>query len=266
MRKLFSILIPSRNAVRWIGEAVSSCLRGGCGSAEVIVVDGGSDDGTVEVLKQFHAKLAYWVSEPDRGQSHALNKALAHAHGEIIGWLNADDYYLPGAFEAATRAFDEHPDAVTVYGDYVRVDAEGHPYARRRQPTFDYWDCLFSYLTVQNTAAFFKRSALESVGGWDENLHYALDYDLVLKQAKLGPVVHVRRYLGAFRLHPRSKTATKGQLFLQEARQVRIRHLGCGLGRWGWWWRHKYHKARVLARMLREGCLGSRLGWDRKDR
>ena len=122
---LVSIITPSYNQAAYLEQTILSVLNQDHPRIEYIVVDGASTDGSVEIIKKYESKLAYWVSEKDRGQADAINKGFARATGEIIAWLNSDDYYLPGAVNAAVKVFEERSDVVLVYGNMLAVDEHG---------------------------------------------------------------------------------------------------------------------------------------------
>ncbi|MBI3738125.1 MAG: glycosyltransferase, partial [Chloroflexi bacterium] len=122
---LVSIVTPSFNQSAYLEQTMKSVLEQDYRDLEYIVVDGGSIDGSVDIIKKYSSRLAFWTSERDRGQADAINKGMAHARGEILAWLNSDDYYLPGAISSAVKIFEQNPDVVLIYGDMLAVDARG---------------------------------------------------------------------------------------------------------------------------------------------
>jgi GT2 family glycosyltransferase len=255
------VITPCFNA----GPHLLTCLKSVAAQAphvaRHIVMDGGSTDGSVEVMRSYarENRRLLWVSEKDSGQSGALNKALKLVDTNYFGWLNADDCYLPHGLGALIRttALPTTDSPVVVYGDYKIIDSAGHVIKRRRQPSFNYWDCLYSYLTVQNCAAIFHTNACRASGGFDDSLRFCMDYDLILRLARAGRVEHVRQYIGCFRLHLGAKTSQMPQVCESETNAIRTAI--SGLSRSQLRWRYWARKLRVLSRMAVEGCLGSRL-------
>jgi GT2 family glycosyltransferase len=261
------IITPSFNPGPYLTPCLESVRAQGANVAKHIVMDGGSTDGSIEILRA-HARTnpkLLWVSERDGGQSDALNKALARVDTEYFGWLNADDCYLPQGLAALVRtaAFRKTSPPVVVYGDYKVIDSGSRVIKQRRQPSFNYKDCLYSYLTVQNCAAIFRTNACRASGGFDRNLHFCMDYELVLRLARTGPVEHVREYVGCFRHHAGAKTSQIPEVCESETRALRaaVSGLSDAQLRTRYW----ISKSRVLLRMALEGCIGSRLGRPRGD-
>jgi glycosyltransferase involved in cell wall biosynthesis len=259
MSESICVITPCFNAAPFLSACLRSVAAQGVQVRRHIVMDGGSRDGSVEVLEQFSRADPRLIfrAEADKGQSDALNKALALVDTPYFAWLNADDCYLPGklgALVTATRA-DSAP--AIVYGDYQIIDAEGAVLKQRRQPSFNYWDCLYSYLTVQNCAAIFRTDLCRATGGFDPNLQFCMDYDLILRLAANGPVHHVREYVGCFRRHEAAKTSNLQSVCKTETEQLRLKVSGRSPPslRLRYW----IGKGRVAARMLLEGCMASRL-------
>jgi glycosyltransferase involved in cell wall biosynthesis len=219
---LVSIVTPSLNQATYLRDAIESVRAQSHPEVEHVVVDGGSTDGTLEILAEYDDLR--WVSEPDRGQSHALNKGFALARGEILGWLNADDAYEPHAVAEGVRALAE-TGAGLVYADVTRVDDDYvNPRRIRSRPSFDLWTELNLGCGIYSPAVFFTREALEAVGGVDEDLHLTMDYDLWLRIGKRFPVRHVDAVWAVQRLHAGAKSVTRD--FWPERLAVSRRHGG----------------------------------------
>lgn len=256
-----SVVTPSYNQTSFIERTILSVLNQKYPNLEYIIIDGGSTDGSVDIIKRYSQFLSYWVSEPDQGQADAINKGFLRSSGEILAWLNSDDMYLPGALHRAAAAFAREPKASIIYGDYIKVDENDKCIALRRQPSFSYNICFFGYLTVMQPAAFFRRQTVFDVGLLDTSFHCIMDYDLIVKLARRGKVIHIPGYLAAFRLHPESKSVTIRPRFREESRRMRIDSLGYDF-HMGLFLRFHYYKTHALLRMLFEGCLPSRFGID----
>jgi glycosyltransferase involved in cell wall biosynthesis len=222
----FSVITPSFNQGRFICDAIDSVLLQAQSNVEHFIIDGGSTDTTVAVLQQRSADPCctslLWISEPDRGQSHALNKGFARASGDIIGWLNADDRYLPGCFNQVACAFMEYPEIDVVYGDYRWIDEDGRPSRLRREIEFSAFVLLYHrVLYIPTTAAFFRRHIFQHGHYLNESLHYALDFEFFVRLAMLGyRFRHIPAVLGDFRFQRDSKTCTAPEKQLEEQRRI----------------------------------------------
>jgi glycosyltransferase involved in cell wall biosynthesis len=221
-----SIVTPSFNQAAFIGETLYSVRNQECPILEHIVMDGGSTDGTVDILKRYSALAGWeylrWISEPDSGQSDALNKGFHLATGDIIGWLNSDDTYEPSCFKEVLRAFEENPSADFIYGDYVIVDGTGNELLSKKEIGFD-WNimlCGLNYIAQPNV--FFRRRVFDSVGYLNESLHYVMDYEFWLRAASRGlRFQHVPYALAACRWHTDAKTFSQCPRIGEELRLVR---------------------------------------------
>jgi len=210
---LVSIITPSLNQGRYIEATIESVLAQDYPRIEHLVVDGGSTDETLDVLRRY-AHLR-WVSEADHGQAHALNKGFALATGEIFGWINADDVYLPGAISSAVATFRETRCAL-VYGGWRLIDEDGEAIRDVAPIAFDYALQLEVRNGVSQPGSLFTRDALEGVGGIDESYRYAMDYELWLRLGARYDVRCIERPLAAFRVHPESKSVAESKGFRAE--------------------------------------------------
>lgn len=208
-----SIITPSFNQGRFIGETIDSVLGQGYPDLEYLVLDGGSTDETLDVLSSYGERLRWW-SEPDRGQSHAINKGLARATGEVVAFLNSDDRYCPGALLAVGQRFARDPRIGWLTGKCRIVDAAGQPARGAITRYKNLWLALRSgpALRVVNyisqPATFWRRELWARVGPLDEGLHYTMDYDYWLRLGAAAPMGFVNSYLAEFRVHQASKSGT----------------------------------------------------------
>lgn len=201
-----SVVTPSFNQARYIESNIASVLAQGYPSVEHLVIDGGSTDGTLDVLRR-HGHLV-WSSGPDGGQSDALNRGFRKASGEIVGWLNSDDTYCPGVFREVAALFDD-PEVMFVHGDGYEIDGEGkvlRPMISKGvsfEGLVRFW--RWEYEFVQ-PAFFFRRSVFEKVGYLDESLFYTMDYDFFIRLCRAFEPRHLAKPLASLRLHDASKT------------------------------------------------------------
>jgi glycosyltransferase involved in cell wall biosynthesis len=225
MSSLFSIITPSYNQARFIRQTIQSVLDQGVDSFEHIVVDGGSNDGTVEILRQ-HPHLR-WVSEPDRGQSDALNKGLRMSHGRLIVWINSDDFLAPGALKAVEAFFREQPQAAILCGNSVWVDKKGAVF-QHAGPRLDPW--LLRHPWRKDTSVFqpgvvFRSEVYEQCGPFDVRLHLAMDYEFFLRATERFQVHHRPIDIGCFRVHGGTKTGEALGPAWKEVKAILPRHL-----------------------------------------
>jgi glycosyltransferase involved in cell wall biosynthesis len=219
------VVTPCLNQAPFIEATVRSVLLQGYPALEYVLVDGGSTDGSLDVIRRYAPHLTAWTSEADRGQSDAINKGIRMGRGEIVAWLNSDDLYEPRALEFAAAEFADHPDLVLLYGDCLNIDPQGQvfsvshsrPYQRDR--LIRHWP---NY--IPQPTAFFRRKAFEAVEGLDISLHYAMDYDLWIRLGAVGPAAFLPRALARFRVHPASKTGAGAVTYWPEMRRVSRRH------------------------------------------
>lgn len=214
-----TIITPSFNQAQFLEQTLQSVLSQGYPNLEYLVVDGGSTDGSVEIIQRHADSLVWWVSEPDHGQAEAVNKGLARASGEIIGWLNSDDLYESGAIAAAVKAFADHPECALVHGDVRAVDAEG---CTTNLLSYGNWglDGLMCFQIMGQPSVFIRRSAVEQGGTLDLSYHYLLDHEWWLRLAQFGGVAYVPQTWSAARFHAAAKNVAHASEFGAEAYRI----------------------------------------------
>ena len=235
---LISIITPSFNQARYLEQTIQSVLGQDYQRVEYIVVDGASTDGSVEIIKKYEGRggvtppntgertsplqartISFWVSEKDAGQAEAINKGLARATGEIVAWLNSDDYYLPGAVSAAVKVFEENPDVVLVYGNMLAVDEHGNSFNTLTYKQLSLQD-LLCFQIIGQPAVFFRRAVLEKAGILDSTFHFLLDHHLWIRIAQHGKILHVDQTWAAARYHAEAKNRAKAAEFGREAFRI----------------------------------------------
>lgn len=219
---LVSVITPSFNQASFLPVALESVRAQDYQPIEHLVFDGGSTDGSVEILQNHVPEVRAEIG-PDGGQADAVNRGLRAASGEIIGWLNSDDFYYPGAIARAVSHLQAHPECAVVYGAAQYVDPQGQPLDP--YPTGDPEDLRYGCFICQ-PSVFFRRRAIQAVGLLDTSLRYALDYDLWLRMARSLRIDRISDLLAASRLHPAAKSVAEQLAARREAVHVTRRHLG----------------------------------------
>ncbi len=226
----FTIVTPTYNQGQFIEKTIDSVLSQGYPNLELIIIDGGSQDNTLEVIKKYEHHLTYWVSEPDRGQSHAINKGMAKATGDYLTWLNSDDWYTPGALKKFADVSCQYPDAGMIVGTGQIVDQTGK-IVYYKEPTDPITlETLYGWFTggaFMQPSSVFSREAWVRCGPLDENEHIALDLDLWLKIARAGfRFVPLKELLSEALSHPDAKTTAFESLMRVEGLLVIAKHGG----------------------------------------
>lgn len=216
-----SIITPSFNQAAFLERTILSVLKQDYPNLEYIVIDGGSSDGSVDIIRKYQSHLAYWVSEPDQGQAHAINKGLKRATGEWVGWQNSDDIFYPGAFMYVAHAAIRSGDSELIIGDINLIDEHDNVIREMRYVRPNYESLLAEGMVLTNQAAFWRHSLHTQVGWLNESLHYGFDYEWFLRILKqTNRAVHVPQCLGALRYHDATKTSRSQDLFDEEYRGI----------------------------------------------
>ena len=211
-----SIITPSFNQAAFLERTMRSVLDQNYPNLEYIVIDGGSTDDSVEILKKYDCRLAYWISEKDHGQSHALNKGLERATGDVVGWLNSDDLYCPGTLLHVGEWFATHPQDEVHYGGLYLIDADDCLTDAHWAAPPDVRYTYFVAMDVHQQSLFWRRDLMERAGKIDESFRFSMDLDFVLRLMLHGRVSRTKRYLGMFREHEAAKTSNIADICLHE--------------------------------------------------
>jgi len=223
---LITVVTPSCNQGQFIRATIESVLSQQYPHVEFIVMDGGSTDETASVVKDYASRLTF-LSEKDNGQSHAINKGFRMAHGSILAWLNSDDLYLPGAFHAAAEAFCGNPAAGAVYGEGYLIDRAGNVTCRfpHTEP-LNLWKLVHVSDYILQQTVYFRKEAVEQLGYLDEDLHYAMDWDILIRIGMKFPLVYLPKYMGCLREYPEAKSFAGGGARIREIHRMLRRHTG----------------------------------------
>jgi glycosyltransferase involved in cell wall biosynthesis len=218
-KTLVSIVTPSFNQAAYLEETICSVIRQSYPQIEYILMDGGSTDGSLEIIQKYAEHFASWVSEPDEGQVDAINKGLRKATGEIVAWINSDDLYTVGAVAEAVETLQKNPEVGMVYGDGIMVDGKGNLLDLHYYRTYDLLDLLCFEVLLQPTV-FMRRNILEQVGFLSADYDLVLDHDLWVKFAAHSSILHVPSFWAVERTHESAKTIALSATFVSEAEKL----------------------------------------------
>ena len=227
MDELVTIITPSYNQGKFLGETIHSVLEQDYPAIEYMVIDGASKDNSVEVIRSFEKKLAYWISEPDKGQTDAINKGFARAKGEILAWINSDDTYNPGAVREALTYLREHPGVGVVYSDLNFIDENSKVIGKFPAAQTDLKRLRNGYVHIPQPAAFFRADFWKQVGPLDPSFFFAMDYDLWVRLAAVTKLQYLPGPVWAnFRMHLDAKTINADERCWPEMLRVHYRDGG----------------------------------------
>jgi glycosyltransferase involved in cell wall biosynthesis len=231
---LFSIVVPSFNQADFLEQTISSILDQAYPRLELIIVDGGSTDHSVDIIRKYSDHLKWWVSEPDSGQAEAINKGMRRASGEILAWLNSDDMLMPGCLFRVARFFAGHPRIDVVYGHRVLINEAGLDVGRWILPAHDNLILSYADYIPQETMFWRKRIWDASGGSVDEGFQFALDWELIVRFLNAGARFYrIPAFLGQFRIHSRQKTnAEIADTGFREMERVRAQYLERFSSKW----------------------------------
>lgn len=230
-----AIVTPSYNQKQFIEETIRSVVQQNYPNLEYIIIDGGSTDGSVDIIRKYADRLDFWVSEKDSGPANAINKGLARAHGEIFGWLNSDDFLLPGAISRIVEIYKKYPAAVAWVGSCYRVDPNGRilscviPHGLDRDSLADWGYRGFFY----QPSCFFAARAWKETGFLDENLKFAFDLDMWLRLSSIGTFASTTETISAAIIHKDAKTQAQRTAMHAETIAIQVKHgyLGAAINR-----------------------------------
>lgn len=226
---LVSIITPSFNQTQFLEATILSVFNQDYPNLEYIIVDGGSTDGSLEIIRSYSDRLSWWVSEKDKGHADALNKGFSHANGEILAWLNSDDTYYPGAISAAVGCLLAHPEVGMVYGDADLTDENGKVIGRFASRQTDYRKLLCGSVHIPQATTFFRADLWKQVGPLSILLFFAFDYDLWVRLSKVSKLLYVPRAWATFRLHKEGKSVLNDDRCYPDMLKVYARERGGGL-------------------------------------
>lgn len=220
-----SIVTPTFNQGKYLEETIDSVLSQGIDNLEYIIMDGGSTDGSVEIIKKYQKHLHHWESRPDGGQVCAINAGFRKSSGEILAYLNSDDLYFPGVLRKVIKKFESNNALELLYGDNAVLYPDGRIVGKQKI-SFDFNICLNAFLMIQQPSSFWSRRIYTSVGGFNESYQFCFDYDFYLKVGRVASdrrscIEHVQDLWSQFRVHDESKTITSQQQFSRETKILR---------------------------------------------
>jgi glycosyltransferase involved in cell wall biosynthesis len=252
-----SIVTPSYNQARFLEDTLRSVLQQDYANVEYIVVDGASTDGSVEIIEKYADRLDWWVSEPDRGQTDAINKGFARATGDILAWLNSDDTYKPGAISEAVAFLQAHTEVGMVYGDTNFVDAEGNVIGKFNAQQTNLKRLRRGGVYIPQQSAFWRAALWQRVGPLDPSFYFAMDYDLWVRLAQVTEIRYTPQLWANFRLHGDAKTIAADERCWPEMLRVHRRDGGSWLS----WIFVRYFVRKLLSPLInwRRGRMFSNL-------
>jgi glycosyltransferase involved in cell wall biosynthesis len=247
-----SIVTPSLNQKDYIGQTIESVIsQDGDFYIDYIIMDGGSNDGSLDIIQQYEdltilgkksvkcKGIKYrWMSELDRGQSHAINKGFSMAQGDLISWINSDDYYAPGAFSKAVKAFAADQSISMIYGDLNIIDENGHLILYQKLKEFDYLSLLCQRIGISQPGSFLRREVTDLIGYLDEDLDYVMDLEYWLRLSLVGVIKYIPFPFAHYRVHAEAKSSSSPKLWQNEMLRMLKKHF-------------KLHKELTLRNKLR---------------
>jgi len=226
-----SVITPSYNQQKFIEECILSVINQPYSNIEYLIIDGGSNDGSVGIIKKYAQSITYWVSEKDQGQTHAINKGIMKATGDIISYLCSDDLYESDIFNFVVRIFKDNPQIDMIYGNCNFIDYRGNILRHKKSIKYNYDKLMIKNIIWQPTV-FLRRRVIEKIGLFDENLNFAMDYEYWLRVAREFTIVNVDKDIARYRWHENSKTISSEKRHLKEAYSLLKKNGGGGCYSW----------------------------------
>lgn len=218
-----SIVTPSYNQARFLERTILSVLNQNYPNLEYIIIDGGSSDGSIDIIKKYQNKIAYWESLPDRGQTHAINKGFKIASGEWVGWQNSDDIYYADSLMELAKTIEDSKNIEIIIANIKLIDINDIEINNINYVKPTYYSLLNEGMVIANQATFWRRELFKSVGYLNENLHFNFDYEWFLRILKNRRAKHINKYWGALRIHNETKTTLFPQKFIDENKKIKLK-------------------------------------------
>lgn len=225
-----SVVTPSYNQSQFIESTITSVINQDYDNVEYIIIDGGSNDGTMEIIEKYADKISYYVSERDNGQTHAIMKGFERSSGDILCWLNSDDVLEPHTLSVIADYFTLYPERDFVYGNATWIDGMGNILYKRKEIPFVRWLWYYAYNYIPQPSAFWRRSIYEAVGGIDENFSLAMDTDLFSRMSTKAKIYHLPHFMSQFRVHGQQRSTVQRKKLEAEAQKIMDREFGRHVG------------------------------------
>lgn len=227
-----SIVTPSYNQAQFLERTILSVLNQNYPNLEYTIIDGGSIDGSVEIIKKYEKYLIYWVSEKDNGQTQAINKGFQKSTGKIIAWLGSDDTYLPEIFYKIMKSFKNNPEADLIFGNIYFINEHDKRIGELKFTEFDFDTLIYEGGNLHQTGTFWTRKIYEKVGGLDSNYKFCMDYDFFCRVAKVGKLCHIRDFFANFRMHKDTKSSIISHIGRKEHKGIAMRYIPQSMNKW----------------------------------
>ena len=243
-----TVITPNYNQAKYLERTILSVLNQNYPNLEYIIIDGGSTDGSLEIIKKYEKKLSWWISEKDNGQTQAINKGFLRANGEWIGWQNSDDIYYNGVFHELALIANKDPKVGLIIGDIMLIDEEDNIIRDVRYVKPTYNSVLAEGMVLSNQSAFWKTNLHQEIGFLDEKYQYSFDLDWFLRLLKKTTSIHTDSIWGGFRQHGDTKSNTNKKAFIKENEMIVGKYAKS-------FWQKKFFQFRRLILMLLNGQL-----------